>query len=311
MFRSPISCKSLLIVLTAATLSLPLPVLAQTTASIIGNISDSSGSVVPQCAVQITNELTGQVRQTVTGADGAYVMPLLSVGSYSVRATAPGFKTETRTGIALSVQQNVRVDFSLAVGDAAESVTVSVQAPNIETRQASLGETMDSKRMVELPLSGRSPASLLSLIPTALVTDPGVLPTSYSVVVQVAGGRQSSNNFLLDNARYNSIQYGQGNPLPPPDFLSEFKVITNAYDAEKGLASAATIQVVTRSGANGVHGNLFEFHRDNNLTARNFFAPKRPSWCRTSSAEQWAALSAATRPSSSADIREPESGKPF
>jgi hypothetical protein len=153
---------------------------------------------------------------------------------------------------------------------------VAAQAPNIETRQASIGETMDNTRMVELPLSGRSAASLLSLIPTAIVTDPGVSPTSYYVLVEVAGGRPTSNNFMLDNTRFNSVQYGQGNPLPPPDFLAEFKVITNAYDAEKGLASAATIQVVTKSGANQFHGSLFEFHRDNDLTARNYFAPSTP-----------------------------------
>ena len=253
-----------------------LPLAAQTTASILGNVVDQSGSVVPNCAIKATNDLTGQSRDTVSDSQGAYLIPLLPVGTYTVRAEATGFKSEVRRTIALSVQANVRVDFTLAIGSVSETVNVDSKAPNIETRQASIGETMDSTRMVELPLSGRSPASLLSLIPTAIVSDPGTSPTSYSVVVQVAGGRQTSNNFLLDNARYNSIQYGQGNPLPPPDFLSEFKVITNAYDAEKGLASAATIQVVTRSGSNEFHGNLFEFHRDSDLTARNYFAPSTP-----------------------------------
>jgi hypothetical protein len=250
--------------------------LAQTTASIIGNVTDTSGAAVSQCSVQATETSTGQVRKTTTDQTGAYLFTLLPPGSYSIRAEAPGFKVEVRTGIVVSVQANVRVDIPLSVGDLSETVTVASQAPAVDTRQASIGETIDSARMMEMPLSGRSPTALLSLIPGVIVSDPGVSPTSYNVVVQVAGGQQTANNFIYDNTRYNSVQYGQGNPLPPPDFLDEMKVTTNAYDAEKGLAAAATVQVVTKSGTNSLHGSLFEFHRDNALTARNFFAPTTP-----------------------------------
>jgi hypothetical protein len=250
--------------------------LAQTTASLIGNVTDTSGAAVGHCSVKITETSTGQVRSTTTDEAGAYLFTLLPPGSYSIRAEAPGFKAEVRTGITVSVQANVRVDIPLSVGDVSETVTVASQAPAVDTRQASIGETIDSARMVEMPLSGRSPTALLSLIPGVIVSDPGVSPTSYNVVVQVAGGQQTANNFIYDNTRYNSVQYGQGNPLPPPDFLDEMKVTTNAYDAEKGLAAAATVQVVTKSGSNSFHGSLFEFHRDNALTARTFFAPKTP-----------------------------------
>lgn len=262
--------------LGAAILLATASAFAQTTAAIIGNVTDPSGAAVARCAIHVTNEATGQKREVASESDGAYVVALLPLGAYRVEAEAGGFKKAVRTGVTLSVQENVRVDFQLAVGALTEVISVNADAPLVDTRQASVGALMDSKRMVELPLSGRSPASLLVLIPTVTNVDAGVRPTSFSVNVNVAGGRRSANNFLLDNTRYNSIQYGEGNPLPPPDFLSEFRVTTNAYDAEKGMASTATIQVVTRSGTNGYRGSLFEFHRDNALTARNFFAPTTP-----------------------------------
>lgn len=252
----------------------PMP--AQTTASIMGTITDSSGATISGCSIEATEIATGQVRKTTTNDSGEYLFTLLPPGSYSIQAVAQGFKTGLRTGVAASVQANVRVDIRLSVGDVSDTVTVAGQPPAVDTRQASIGETIDSTRMVELPLSGRSPTALLSLIPGVIVSDPGVSPTSYNVTVQVSGGQQGANNFIYDNARYNSVQYGQGNPLPPPDFLEEMKVTTNAYDAEKGLAAAATIQVVTKSGNNSLHGDLFEFHRDNALTARNYFAPSTP-----------------------------------
>ena len=252
------------------------PLFGQTTASVGGHVTDVSGASVVGATVLVSSDQTGLSRSVQSQDDGAYLVTLLPPGTYRVDASAAGFKKLIRTGVSLSVQENVRVDFQLTPGDVVESISVSGEAPQVDTRQASLGALMDSKRMVELPLSGRSPASLLVLIPTVTNVSEGARPTSYSVNANVAGGRSSANNFLLDNTRYNSIQYGEGNPLPPPDFLSEFKVTTNAYDAEKGMASSATIQVVTRSGSNEVHGSLFEFHRNNHLTARNFFAPTTP-----------------------------------
>jgi len=262
--------------LFAAIVLTPAAASAQTTATIVGTISDTSGGMVAHCSVKVTNELTGFNRTLVTGDDGSYVATLLPTGTYSVEASAPGFKTVVRSGIPLSVQEAARVDITLALGTVTEQVTVAGEAPLVDTRQASVGALMETKRMDELPLSGRTPASLLVLIPTVTNLTPADRPTSLTLSVNIAGGRENNNNFLLDNTRYNSIQYGQGNPLPAPDFLTEFRVTTNAYDAEKGLAGSATIQVTTRSGSNEFHGGLFEFHRDNDLNARNFFATTAP-----------------------------------
>ena len=269
--RHPRFCFNMLVVLVFVGV-----LMAQTTATIVGVVTDETNSAVPKASVKVTNELTGFERTLATEIDGSYVATLLPLGVYTVEASVPGFKTMVRKGVSLSVQEAAKVDLRLSVGAVADQVTVAGEAPLVDTRQASLGALMESKRMVELPLSGRTPASLLVLIPTVTNVSPAARPTSYTLTVNVAGGRANNNNFLLDNARYNSIQYGEGNQLPPPDFLSEFKVTTNAYDSEKGLASAASIQVVTRSGSNDFHGGLFEFHRDNALTARNFFAPSTP-----------------------------------
>lgn len=262
--------------LAVGTFLCAVPSPGQTTASIAGLITDTTGAVVSGASIAVTSEDTGLMRTVESQADGSFLVTLLPTGAYRLEATSPGFKKTVRTGINLSVQQNARIDFQLSPGDVVETVAVSAEAPQVDTRQASIGALMDGKRLVELPLNGRSPASLLVLIPTVTNVSDGSRPTAYSVNANVAGGRAGANNFLLDNARYNSIQYGEGNPLPPPDFLSEFKVTTNAYDAEKGMASSATVQVVTRSGTNEIHGSLFEFHRNNHLTARNFFAPTTP-----------------------------------
>lgn len=269
------SFRSLFLVAVSALLLLT-PAYSQTTASIAGQVTDVTGAAVSGAQVVVLSEDTGLARTVESQTDGSFLATLLPPGAYRIEASASGFKKIVRTGIQLSVQQNARVDFQLSPGDVVETVSVVSEAPQVDTRQASIGALMDTKRMVELPLNGRSPASLLVLIPTVTNVADGSRPTAYSVNANVAGGRASANNFQLDNARYNSIQYGEGNPLPPPDFLSEFKVTTNAYDAEKGMASSATIQVVTRSGSNEIHGSLFEFHRNNHLTARNFFAPTTP-----------------------------------
>lgn len=248
----------------------------QNTASIVGTVSDPTGAVIPSCSVKVTNNLTGYFRSTITGPDGAYTVTLLPLGTYSVQASKQGFRTATRSGISLSVQQVARIDLQLAIGSSTQAISVTAAAPLVNTAQASVSSVMDNERMTELPLSGRSPASLLVLIPTVTYLSAGTLPNSLEIVADVAGGRGSGNNFLLDNAPWNFIQHNTGNPLPPPDFLSEFRVTLNGYDASMGMASSSTIRAVTKSGTNQFHGDLWEFHRDNALTARNFFAATTP-----------------------------------
>lgn len=254
------------------------PVLAycQNTASIVGAVTDPAGAAMPGCSISVRNELTGYTRSAVTGTDGAYTVTLLPLGTYSVTASKSGFAESVRSGISLSVQQVARVDLRLALGSTTQKVTVTAAAPLVNTEQPSVSSVMDNTRMTELPLSGRSPATLLVLIPAVTYVSAGTLPNSLEVKVDVAGGRASGNNFLLDDAPWNFVQHNTGNPLPPPDFLSEFRVTLNGYDASMGMASSSTVRAVTKSGTNQFHGDLWEFHRDNALTARNFFASKTP-----------------------------------
>lgn len=263
------------VLLALATL-VPLAAFCQNTASIVGTVTDPAGAVVPECTVTVTNVQTGYSRSTTTEADGAYTVTLLPLGTYSVTASKTGFQEFVRSGISLSVQQVATVNLQLALGSTTQRLNVTSAAPLVNTEQASVSSVMDNTRMTELPLSGRSPASLLVLIPTVTYVSAGTLPNSLEVKADISGGRSSGNNFLLDNAPWTFVQHNTGNPLPPPDFLSEFRVTLNGYDASMGMASSATVRAVTKSGTNQFHGDLWEFHRDNALTARNFFAAKTP-----------------------------------
>jgi len=266
-------CVSLALMVVIA---IPSLLLAQNTANISGNVSDESGAAVVGAAINAVNELTGFSRSTVTGSDGSYLITLLPLGTYSVGAELAGFKKFVRKGIVLTVGENARVDITLSVGEVTQTVSVTGEAPLVDTRNATLATLMDEKRLVELPLNGRSPASLIALIPGVTNVDPGSQPTSQVVNVNISGGRTVANSFQLDGAQWNQIQYNQGNPLPPPDMLQEFRAETNSYDASKGLVSAGSFSVVTKSGTNNLHGVLWEFLRNDNLNARNFFSPTKP-----------------------------------
>jgi Carboxypeptidase regulatory-like domain len=257
-------------------LAIGTPLVAQTTASIVGTVTDPTGAALPGCDVKVTNQLTGLSRSIQTGADGSYSATLLSLGVYSVEVSKPGFQTSSHSGISLSVQEEARIDVKLAIGSSSQTVTVQSGAPLVNTTQASVSSLLDNERMEELPLSGRSPATLLVLIPGATNVVAGTNTDSLTVDANIAGGRKSANSFLLDDSWFNSVQLEDGNPLPPPDFLSEFRVTINGYDASKGLSSSSVIQAVTKSGTNQFHGDLWEFHRDNALTTRTFFAPATP-----------------------------------
>jgi hypothetical protein len=252
-------------------------VLAQETANIGGVVRDESDALLPNATVMAVNDLTGYSRTISTQSDGAYLFTLLPLGSYRIEIEATGFKKLIRTGILLSAGQNATVDLTMALGGVDETVTVDSEVPLIDTRSATQATLIDAKRMIELPLKGRSPASLIGLVPgVSNVADTGEQPTSRRVVVNIAGGRTDANSFKLDGAEWANIQYSYGNPLPPPDMLQEFSVETNSYDASKGLASAASLNIVTRSGTNGFHGSAWEFFRNDHLNARNFFAPSKP-----------------------------------
>jgi outer membrane receptor protein involved in Fe transport len=265
---------------------LPTPVFAQATGSVAGVVTDQSGGVLPGVAVVVTNTATGQVRNTVTGADGYYTLPLLQPGRYDVKVTLAGFKAVVQKGIDVSVGDTSRVDARLAVGALEQSVTVSGETPLVETSHATLGITIDQQKVVELPLNGRNFTQLGTLIP-GVVAPPGGLggaagdatPGGFGAATagfNVNGMRNQSNNFLLDGASNNDT-FNTGFVMrPPPDAIQEFKIQTHSYNAEFGRNAGSVVNVVTRGGSNQLHGAAWEFNRDDKFQARNVFALTTP-----------------------------------
>ena len=273
----------------AALLCWQTPAFAQATGSIVGQITDPSAGAVPSAAITVTNEETGATRSTITAAeDGFYRVPLLSPGAYRVSAAAPGFREIVKTGVEVNVERSTRVDIQLEVGAAdASNVTVSAEAPLVETSQASQGIVIDNRKIVELPLNGRNFAQLGTLMP-GVVAPPSSLggaegnatPGGFGGATTgfaVNGQRNQSNNFLLDGATNNDT-FNSGFVLrPPPDAIQEFKILTHNYSAEYGRNSGSVVNVVTKSGTNAWHGNGWFFNRNNALAARNFFSVNKPS----------------------------------
>ncbi len=258
------------------------PALAQATGTITGVVMDETGATIPGVMIEVTNAATGQIRTATTGEDGFYAVRLLQPGPYQVKCTLPGFKTGVRDGVNVTVESTSRVDMKMAVGGLEETVSVTGDAPLVETSNATLGIVVDEKKVVELPLNGRNFTQLGTLLP-GVVAPPAALggasgeatPGGFGAVTSgfsVNGMRNQSNNFLLDGASNNDT-FNTGFVLrPPPDAIQEFKILTHSYAAEYGRSAGSVINVVTKSGSNALHGAAWEFNRDDALQARNFFA---------------------------------------
>lgn len=251
---------------------------AQTTAgSIVGKITDSSGAVVPNAAVTIANVGTGITNKTTSDGEGNYVVTPLPPGAYTVTVEAPGFKKSVNSGIQLNVQDRIGVNIALEVGQVSDTVEVSGAAPALQTDSSYLGQVVDSKKIVDLPLNGRYFTRLAVL--TA-----GTLPTAPGARDERTGGFSSNgvrpyqNNYLLDGIDNNSLSQDLTNESsfvygPSPDAISEFRVQTNSMSAEFGRAGGAVMNVNIKSGTNQLHGSVFEFLRNSKLDAKNFFDP--------------------------------------
>lgn len=245
------------------------------TGQVTGRVTDASGAVVPGAGVTITNEATGTSRATTTNDLGYYTVPVLPPGDYRIELQAAGFKSASRAGLKLAVEQIMQADFVLEVGQITETVEVTGSSPLLQTAEGSLSTVVGQRVLTEFPLNGRSFQDLVSLgagvVPTTRATRIGVGDVS------VNGARFQSNNYVLDGADNNSNIFNSQNNdptayAPPPDAISEFKVMTNSYSAEYGRGAGAAVTATIRSGTNEFHGSAYEFLRNNQLDARNFFA---------------------------------------
>ena len=258
---------------------------AQTAGTIDGFTFDPSHKALAGAVISVTHESTGSTRTVHSGADGYYRLPALTPGRYRLTAHSDDWPSVTRETIAVSVNQTTRVDVQFEVERVEESVTVQDSVPLVETRHATLGLVIDRRQVLDLPLNGRNFTQLGTLMPGAVATPPGLggstgddTPGGFSTTTgfSVNGQRTQSNNFLLDGSSNNDT-FNAGFLLrPPPDAIEEFKILTHSYGAEFGRNSGSVVNVVTRSGSNVVSGSAYEFHRNNTLEARNYFANGKP-----------------------------------
>jgi len=267
----------------AVTLFVAFPAFSQavSTVQISGVVQDATGAAIPGVRVTVTQTLTALTRTTVTGADGGYVIPQLPVGPYRLIAEQKGFGTVVQTGIDLQVGDNPRIDLTMKVGAVEERIEVSAGVEMVQTQQTSVSSVVDQRRIVQLPLNGRQATQLIILAGAATQSRNGSLVTSKnhpsSVSLSVAGGLGNSTNYLMDGADNEDAFSNVNQPFPFPDALQEFSVETSTLSARYGLRPGATVNVVTKSGTNEIHGSLFHFLRNGRLNARNFFAAQQDS----------------------------------
>lgn len=244
---------------------------AQTTGAILGTVTDESGAVLPGVAVTATHAATKESRTAHTGAAGTYALPQLPLGEYIVRAELAGFRTIVRSGVEVTLNRQARLDLIMAVGELAENVVVVGDAPLVESSTNEMGTVVDQLRIEQLPLNGRNTLSLVSLVPGAQQVE--ARPEQGFNINKVAfnGVRPELSNWLLDGGDNTSSLRNYGNPVPNPDAVQEFRVISNNYSAEYGRSAGAIVNVVTKGGTNEFRGSVFEFLRHDALNGDDFF----------------------------------------
>jgi hypothetical protein len=261
-----------------------LPLFSQTSSTaILGTITDSSGAVLVGAKVTVLQVQTGIKRQDTTSGTGDYNFPLLDPGQYSVTVEAPGFKTETRSGIQLELNLKARIDFRMEVGTETQTVEVTSQAALLSTDQATLGQVVNTRRVEELPLNGRNVGALAVLQPGVQyggrmgLTDlnagggGGIPIPGDAISISANGQRDTDQHATLDGvgvteARVNTVPF-----TPSPEAIEEFKVQAGTYSAEYGTHSGAQLAMALKSGGNAFHGDAFEFLRNDKLDAQDYF----------------------------------------
>jgi hypothetical protein len=249
---------------------------AQTLGEITGDVADPSGAAVPKAVVTVTNMATNLARQTTTNLSGLYIFPDLVPGTYSVKVTASGFDTTLKSNIVLEVQQTARIDFILQVGHSTQTVEVAANAAALSTETATVGTVIDEKRIMDLPLNGRSYFSLVSLSPGVTT---GFVPaaqaagrlggTRAALTIAVTGGRSTWENYTLDGITNTDIDFNTYILQPSVDALQEFKVQSGIYPAEFGR-ELGQVNAATKPGTNNFHGALWEFLRNDVLDAEPY-----------------------------------------
>jgi hypothetical protein len=240
---------------------------------------------MPDVSITATNVATGVTTKTVSTSAGTYTFIALSPSVYKVTAEKSGFKSAELTGIKLLVDQKATLDIHMEVGSVSTRVEVSAPVPLIETTTASVGTVISGEQSVDLPLNLREFGSLAQLVPGTTSDNGGFASNFYGspfskTTYSANGNRTASNNYLIDGVDSRNLSLGGFSVQPPPDAIQEFKIQTNIYSAAFGRTAGSTINLVTKSGTNEIHGGVYEFLRNDKADARNFFATSKPKYRR-------------------------------
>ncbi|HET8922658.1 MAG TPA: carboxypeptidase regulatory-like domain-containing protein [Candidatus Acidoferrum sp.] len=273
-FRSILSADVLALVILLAA---PFAGAQSTGGRIRGTVMDASGGAIASAKVTLINEATHATRDAQTGANGEYIFIEVPVGSYEIDASSQGFKKYVHKGLILNLNEVVTVDLTLQVGGATDVVEVTGAPPVVDTTSTQLGAVVNARAVTELPLNTRNTYQLLSLQPGVQSTVGANLfyGSDQAGVVSVNGGRGRSNDFTVNGGNANDVFVNLPAIQPSPDAIEEFRVITNTFDAEFGRNSGAVVNVVTKSGTNVIHGDVYDFFRNTVLDSRNFFDSTR------------------------------------
>jgi len=251
-----------------------------TTGRVLGRVSDPSGAILAGVKVTLVNEATNVSRDGKTNENGDYDFVEIPVGTYRLEFDLTGFKKNVRRGVSLDVNQVVTLNMTMQVGATQEVVDVTSEAPLVETSSTQLGTVVNDRAIVQLPLNQRDTYQFLSLQP-GVQSEVGAdlyYGSSSTGSVSVNGGRGRSNNFSVNGGDANDLFANLPTVQPSPDSVEEFRILTNGFDAEYGRNSGSVVNVVTKSGTNQIHGDLYEFNRNKLLNARNYLDPVKESF---------------------------------
>ena len=264
------------------------------TGRIVGTVKDPTGAVIPSATITVTNTAQGIQTKTMSDEKGNYSLPSLPVGTYDILIEAKGFRSEKRTGLAIdanaAVEQSMTLDVAQQATDVTVTDTVSDVNVHVETASTQLGEVVSGRQMTAVALNGRSFTDLLALqpgiVPSSTQQPDSIVMAGASVAIapsgalnpgnqSISGQREDANGFMVNGGDVKELMNGGTLVVPNLDSIAEFRILTNNFDAEYGNYSGGVVNVVTKSGANELHGSGFEFLRNTALDARNFFSPER------------------------------------
>src|ERR1019366_4376110 len=250
------------------------------TGNIQGTVTDSTGAVIPNATITLTDQATQAKRTDVSNSAGAYLFPGIPIGTYNLQVAAPGFKTSLQTGIVLEVGSNIAVNASLQVGSADVKVEVQAEGLALQTEDPTFKQTIDHDAITEMPLNGRQMTALIvasggsSPAPSGDFT--GSKYSYQTISVSIAGGGGNTTLWRLDGGDNQDYMANGNLPYPFPDAVSQFSVESTALGAQDGGHVGGMVNVVTRSGTNQYHGTAFEFIRNNYINATSFYSTCTP-----------------------------------